>query len=137
MDGGVLLQSAHAPKPEHRPLPSSERQVRILHAIVQPASGLLPVGFTEIPQSRTEGPKLVRNEDVHPTVLLHGFLQEFQRSLLVPRPCDEALQHLALVIHRLPEVVPLPLIFMKTSSRCQRQSLDFMPSIRRFFDLGG
>src|SRR6056297_4363352 len=48
VDGGELLQTSHAPEPEHRPLPSSERQVRIFGPIVEPAAGLLPVLDKEI-----------------------------------------------------------------------------------------
>jgi hypothetical protein len=40
-------------------------------------------------------------------MLLHGFPQEFQRGLLVPRLRDEAFQHLPLVVDGSPEVVPL------------------------------
>jgi hypothetical protein len=38
VDGGELLQTSHAPEPEHRPLSSSERQVGVLRPVVQPAA---------------------------------------------------------------------------------------------------
>jgi hypothetical protein len=44
VDGGEFLQTPHAPEAKHRPLPSSERQVRILGPVFQPAAGSQPVG---------------------------------------------------------------------------------------------
>src|SRR6056297_9733 len=108
VDGGELLQTSHAPEAEHRPLPSSERQVRVFGPIVEPAAGLLPVLDKEILQSCAVGAQLVRDVALGPTVLLHCFLEEFQSGLLIAGLGDEAFQHLSLVIDGAPKVVPLP-----------------------------
>ena len=53
--GGEHLHVSHSPEPRHRPLSSSERQVRVLYAIVQPAPSPLPgdrpvaVGSSRVP----------------------------------------------------------------------------------------
>ena len=52
VDGGELLQTSHPPEAQHRPLPSSEWQVRILRPVVEPAAGLLPVGARRSPSAR-------------------------------------------------------------------------------------
>ena len=44
-------------------------------------------------------------------MLLHGFLEEFQRGLLVPCLRHEAFQHLALVVDGPPQVMPLAIDF--------------------------
>src|SRR6056297_880336 len=108
MDGGEFLQTSHAPEPEHRPLPSSERQVRVLRSVVRPASGFLPIRRTQVLQRRAVGAQLVCHENLYATVLIHRFSEEFQSRLLVPGLRDEALQDLALVIDSPPKVMPLP-----------------------------
>ena len=47
MDGGKLLKTSYAPETEHRPLPSSERKVRVLSPIVEPATCFLAVRRTD------------------------------------------------------------------------------------------
>lgn len=47
VDRGEFLQTSHAPKPLHRPLASSERQVRVLRPVVQPATALLTVAYSD------------------------------------------------------------------------------------------
>ena len=48
VDGGEHLQTSHAPEPLDRPFSSSERQVRVLRPIVQPAARLLAVARAEL-----------------------------------------------------------------------------------------
>ena len=47
VDRSKFLQGLHAPKPEHRPLSSSERQVAVLHPIVGVPTDLLLVLVTQ------------------------------------------------------------------------------------------
>ena len=53
VDRGELLQTSHAPEPQHRPFPSSERLVGILRPVVQPAASLALVGRAERFESST------------------------------------------------------------------------------------
>ena len=53
MDCDEFLQRSHPTETEHRPLPSSERLVRILGAIVDPAAGFLSIVDAEVLESRT------------------------------------------------------------------------------------
>jgi hypothetical protein len=38
VDGGESLRPSHSPKAEHRSFASSQRQMRVLNAIVEPVS---------------------------------------------------------------------------------------------------
>lgn len=71
VDGGEFLQGSTAPEPEHRPLPSSEWQVRVLCSMVHPATGFLPVRRTKLLQRGAIRPQLVGYQDMRPTVALH------------------------------------------------------------------
>lgn len=53
-NGGELLQTPHAPEPEHRSFSSSKRQVRVLDPIVEPTPRRLKVLGSERFQRRTK-----------------------------------------------------------------------------------
>ena len=52
VDGGMdrteFLKGVHPSKPRHSPLSSSERLVRILRPVVQPAAGFLKIGIADL-----------------------------------------------------------------------------------------
>jgi hypothetical protein len=83
VDGGESLKTSHAPEPEYRPFPSSERQVRILRSFVHPTTGLLPVVCSKLLQSGTVGPKSFRHDNLGLTAFAHCLLQ-------LPEPNAEA-----------------------------------------------
>ncbi len=62
MDGGELLKTPHAPEAEHGPLPSSEWQVRILRAIVEPTARRLPVSSAYFLEGSAVGAQFVRHK---------------------------------------------------------------------------
>ena len=107
MDRNELLQTSHPPKSGHRPLSPSERQVRILGPIVELTTRFLapviPDDFHRSPVRRT----LVRHDNMRIAVPLHCFLQEFQRSSLIPLLRDIGFQDFAFVVDSSPEIVPL------------------------------
>ncbi len=47
VDGGEFLKGLHIPEPRHRPLSSSERLMRVLSPIVEPALALLRRGIPD------------------------------------------------------------------------------------------
>ena len=108
MDGGELLQASHPPVAQHRLLPPSEWQVRVLSAVVRPTASFPPAADTEIPQDSAIGPKPVGHHRVGRTMPLQCFPHKFQSAVIVSGPGDEAFQNLALMIDRTPEVVALP-----------------------------
>jgi hypothetical protein len=71
VDGGEFLQTSHAPETEYRPLPLSEWQVRILGAVVQPATGFLAISRIDLLQRRTIGPEPVGYDGGRPTMAFH------------------------------------------------------------------
>lgn len=68
---------------EHGAFSALKWLVRILRAIVEPATGFAIVRQSQILQRRAVGPKLVSGEDVRVTMAFHGFHKEFQRGLTV------------------------------------------------------
>ena len=107
MDGRELLKTSHAPDSEHRPLPSSERKVRVPRTVVQQAACSLPALYT-IPHRRAAGPQLIRHGDLGSAMLFRCFRKNSWRDLLVSRLRHKALPHVALVIDAPPpKVVPL------------------------------
>jgi hypothetical protein len=105
MDGHEFLQTSHVPEAQHRPLPSSKWQVRILRPVVPPATRFLPVGRADRLQRGSIRAMQVGHEDMRPIVPLDGFLQEFQNRLPVSGLGDKAFEHRALVICGPPEVM--------------------------------
>ena len=107
MNGGELLKRSHSAESEHRPLPSSKWQVRVLGSVVEPAPRFLSICGTNIPQCSTVGPKSICDDYLGLSVLSHRLLEEFQCGFLVACLGDEAFQDLPFVVHRAPQVVPL------------------------------
>ena len=70
MDRNEFLQTSRLPKPQHSPLSSSKRKMRILSAIVQSTSHHLTPGIA---------------------IPLHCFLEEFQFCSAIAAFGDEAL----------------------------------------------
>ena len=62
MDRDELLELSHRSEAEHRPLSPSKRLVRILRAIVEPATGFLPIADVEFTQDGTIGPEAVGHD---------------------------------------------------------------------------
>ena len=71
MNHGEFLYTSHLSETEHGPLSSSERQVRILHAIVQPAPGFPFRRIANNLHSCAIGTQLVRHNDLWLAVALH------------------------------------------------------------------
>ncbi len=107
VDGSELLQTVDAPKPQHRPLASSERQMRVLGTIVQPLTGFLPTCSADRTKCGAKGSEPVSHDRLDLTMTFQRFPEEFQRSPAIPCLCHETLQHLALVIDGPPQVMPL------------------------------
>jgi hypothetical protein len=107
VDGGEGLQRSHAPEAQHRPLPSSQWQVRVLRPIVEVASCLLKSGGAHLAQSRAVRAQTIRDDRLRRSMPPHRFLQEFQRRLAISALRHKGFQHLAFVIDRAPEVVRL------------------------------
>jgi len=73
VDRGECLQTSHAPDPEHGTLSSSQWQMRVLDAIVEPVVGCLQIHRSEVSQGgtiRAVGDYLLRS-----TVAAHQFLR--------------------------------------------------------------
>lgn len=81
--------------------------MRILRPVVRPAAGLRPSAGANFPESGAVGPKPIRHDYLRLTMLAHCVPEEFQRSLLIARPGDEAFKHLAFVVHRASKVMHL------------------------------
>jgi hypothetical protein len=94
--------------------------MRVLDPVVLPAIGDLPILGTKLPRSCPIGLEPIGDELLGPPVPLHQLSEELQSCPLVSGLGDERFQHLALVVHRPPEVM-LDAIDPHTSSKCQRQ----------------
>ena len=106
MDGDEFLQTSQLPEVLHRPLPSSERQMRILGAIVQPAPSFPPVRIANFLNSSTVGAQFVSNDSIRSAVASHCILYKLQCSSLIPCPRHVTFQDFSLVINSSPQVVP-------------------------------
>ncbi len=107
MDGSEFLQGLGVPDLRHRSFSSPERLVGILGSIVEPPPALLIASIANYLHRRSVRPKPVGYDRSRSAVTLHRALQEFQRSRAIPTLRRENLKHLAFVIHRTPEVMPL------------------------------
>jgi len=138
MDGYEFLQTSETAEPLHRPLPPSERQVRILGAVVAPASHLTVIAAAEVLQCRAIGPEAIGDDDLGTAMSFHRFLQELQGCRPVPLPGDIALEHFPFVIDGAPEIMRLAvdlhedLVEMPAVLHSGAQALDPFAS-----DLGG
>ena len=108
MDGGELLKIAHPSKPQHRPLPPPKRQMRVLGAIVGPTDHLTIIAATNILKGGPVRSQPVRDQNIEPATATKRFTAEFQCCAPVPRLGHEALEDLAFVVDRPPEIRPLP-----------------------------
>ncbi|KUJ79254.1 hypothetical protein AVO44_08430 [Ruegeria profundi] len=107
MDGGEFLQTSHTPETLHSAFSSSERQVRILNAVVeQPARHLFVecAQFSENCHVRSEA---VREDFFCAYMALLQFLEEFQCCSFISTFGENRFQHLTFVIYGTPEIVPL------------------------------
>lgn len=107
VDRCELLQTSHAPEPQHRALPSSEGKMRVLGPIVGPPRDLAIIATAEVLQGSPVGAQLVCDDCLRAPVTTHGFLQEFQCSLTIPALRDVALEDFSLMIDGAPEVMHL------------------------------
>ena len=98
------LKGLHSSQPLHGAFPSSEGQVAVLCAIVEPAAYFLSISVSQLLHRRTIGAETVRDNDARGAVTLQRFLQELQRRGLVPPRGHEGFRHLALRVDRVPEV---------------------------------
>ncbi len=67
VNGRKLLRGSRPPEPQHRPLASSERQVRVRRRMVEAETGFQSIGSTERLQGGPMGPLLVCREIPRPT----------------------------------------------------------------------
>ena len=74
MDGGEFLQTSHPPETLHGAFPSSERQVRILNAIVEPPASSLLFHRSYFSERRLVGSETIRDDLFSTSVSLHQFL---------------------------------------------------------------
>ena len=77
------LKGLHSAEPLHGAFPSSEGQVAVLCAIVEPAADFLSIGVSELLHCRAIGAKAIGDYDARGPVTLQRFLQEFQCGCLV------------------------------------------------------
>lgn len=107
VDGGELLQTLHVPETLHRAFSSSERQVRVLDAVVEPPTRPLFFGRAKLSESGPVRCEATRGDGFRLTMSLHQFLEEFQRCSFVSAFGNNGFQHLAFMIHSPPKVMPL------------------------------
>jgi hypothetical protein len=62
MDGAEFLQRLHPSKPQHRPLSSSKRLMRVFAPVIGPAAYLLTIRDTDFLHRRSVGPKTVSGD---------------------------------------------------------------------------
>lgn len=111
MDGGVngdeFLQTSHTAKALHRPFSSPKRLVRILAAVVQPATCLLAICIADDLHRGAVGPQQIDYDDMWRAKALHGFSEKLQCRFTVTALRHIAFKHFAFVINCTPEVVRL------------------------------
>ena len=81
--------------------------MRILRAIVEPATDLLAIGVADLFHRRGIGSKSVGDDLLRSAICLHDALEKLQRRSFVPLCTDHRLQDLAFVIDGAPELVEL------------------------------
>ena len=74
-------------------------------AIVEPATGLAIVGQSQVLQRRAVGPEFVRDANMRVTMPLYGFPKESQCSFAISAFRQIAVEDLAFVVDRSPELV--------------------------------
>ena len=81
--------------------------MRVLRAIVEPATDLLATGVADLLHRRRISAKPVGDDLPRSAVFLHDPLEKLQRRSLVPLRSDHCLQNLALMIDGAPEIAEL------------------------------
>ena len=79
----------------------------IFDPVVEPAAHLPTIKISQLSHRDGIGSQAVGDDLVRPTVALQRLLHERQSRSFVALLCDEALQDLAFVIDRAPQVMPL------------------------------
>ncbi len=122
------MQRLHLSESQHRPLPSPEGQVAVFSPIVHPATDLLLRAIAQFVHSCAVSAEPIRGDGLDATMPFQCLLDEGKGSLLVACLGDVALEDLAFLVDRTPEVMLLSvdvgyaaLRVTNTSSRCQRQ----------------
>src|SRR5271165_3672610 len=94
--------------------------MRVFRPIVEATTNRVAIGVADFLHCRGIGAKPVGDDAPRSAIFLHDPLEKVQRRSLVPLRGDHRFQNLAFVIGSPPEIAELPLIFTKTSSKCQR-----------------
>jgi len=81
--------------------------MRILRAIVEPATDLLPIGVADLLHRRRISAKPVGDDLPRSAVFLHDPLEKLHRRSFVPLCSDHHLQNLAFMIDGAPEIAEL------------------------------
>src|SRR5271157_3738969 len=81
--------------------------MRILRAIVEPATDLLAIGVADLLHRRGIRAKSIGDDLLRSAICLHDALENLQRRSLVPACGDHRLQDLAFMVDRAPEVAEL------------------------------
>src|SRR5208283_3640745 len=81
--------------------------MRILRAIVEPATDLLAIGVADLFHRRGIRAKPVGDDLLRSAICLHDAPEKLQRRSFVPRCSDHRLQDLAFVIDGAPEIAEL------------------------------
>src|SRR5208282_4334742 len=94
--------------------------MRVFRPIVEATTNLVAIDVADLAHRSGIRAKPVGDDVPRAAIFLHDALQKVQRRSLVPLRGDHRFQNLAFVIGSPPEIAELPLIFTKTSSKCQR-----------------
>ncbi len=138
MDGGEFLQTSHTPDSLPGAFASSERQVRILNAVVEPPARPLFFKRAHFSERCLVGSEAICVYFFSLAVPLHKFLEKFQCCSFVSALRNNRFQHLSFVIDGALEVVTFAihlhknLVHVPLPFRECPQLLDSLPS-----DLGG
>ncbi len=125
--GREFLQRLHSSETLHHTLFSAQGQVAVLDPIVLPAPHLAAVEIAQCAHRGRVGSQPVGHDLFSPAETLQCFLQEDQSRRFVALFRNKALENLALVIDRAPQVMALTVDFScaalrvtNTSSTCHR-----------------
>ena len=80
--------------------------MRILRAIVEPTTDLLPVGITDLFHRRGIRAKTVGDDAPRSAIFLHDAPEKLQRRSLVPLHSDDRFQNFAFMIDGALEIYP-------------------------------
>ena len=99
-----FCRGLHSPEPEHRAFSSSEGQVAVLDPVVGMTTTLLFVSVAKVVHRGAIGFKAVGDDRCGRTVTFQRLPHEGERRGFIPLFRDVALEDLAFVIDRAPEV---------------------------------